>query len=142
MKIRRGDIREVAAMLNDIKITRLPDKDVKLCLVHDYLELRKASQALMEDARVIATKFMEDWRSEHAEVTAARRKGERVDEQKYAAFLSAERDANEAIASLNDEETEVVIEPIGMDAFIAGLEDDLKLSAIGYLADLGIIKTN
>lgn len=140
MVLKNVAIHECSAILNGIKITRLQDKELKLRLVHNYLELRKASNALMEDIQAIKQKFQEDWKTEIREVVALRSNAEEVDKQKYGEYLDAEKDANEALLSINEGEKELDILPIEVDAFVSAMgEDDITLSSIGYLADQGML---
>lgn len=133
-------IHEISSLLSEIKITRIEDKEVKLSLLHNYLVLRKESNAAMEDMQAIADKFREDWTDEIAEVSTLRKNGEPVDEKKYADYLKAEKDANEAIEKINKGEKEIDIEPIDMDAFVSFVGEEIILSAIGYLVDNGFLK--
>lgn len=140
MVLKNIAIHECSTILNGIKITRLQDKELKLKLVHNYLELRKASNALMEDVHAIKTKFQEDWTSEIREIVALRSEAKEIDKEKYGKYLDAEKDANEALLSLNEGETDVNIELMGTDAFVTAMgEDDITLSSIGYLVDNGIL---
>lgn len=140
MVLKNIAIHECSSILNEIKITRLQDKELKLKLVHNYLELRKTSNALMEDIQAIKTKFQEDWKNELLEVVALRRNSEQVDEKKYGDYLAAESDANDALMAINEGEADVDLEPIDTDVFVAAMgEDDITLSSIGYLADNGIL---
>lgn len=133
-------IHEISSLLSEIKITRIEDKEVKLSLLHNYLVLRKESNAAMEDMQAIADKFRADWADEIAEVSTLRKNGEPVDEKKYADYLKAEKDANEAIEKINKGEKEIDIEPIDMDAFVSFVGEEIILSAIGYLVDNGFLK--
>lgn len=140
MLLKNIAIHECSAILNEIKITRLQDKELKLKLVHNYLELRKASNALMEDIQAIKSKFQEDWANELREVIVLRKNSEAIDEKKYADYLAAEKDANDALSAINEGETEVDLQPMETDAFVSAMvEDDITLSSIGYLSDMGVL---
>ena len=140
MLLKNIAIHECSAILNEIKITRLQDKELKLKLVHNYLELRKASNALMEDIQAIKSKFQDDWANELREVIVLRKNSEAIDEKKYADYLAAEKDANDALSAINEGETEVDLQPMETDAFVSAMgEDDITLSSIGYLSDMGVL---
>lgn len=140
MLLKNIAIHECSAILNEIKITRLQDRELKLKLVHNYLELRKASNALMEDIQAIKSKFQEDWANELREVIVLRKNSEAIDEKKYADYLAAEKDANDALSAINEGETEVDLQPMETDAFVSAMgEDDITLSSIGYLSDMGVL---
>ena len=140
MLLKNIAIHECSAILNEIKITRLQDKELKLKLVHNYLELRKSSNALMEDIQAIKSKFQEDWANELREVIVLRKNSEAIDEKKYADYLAAEKDANDALSAINEGNTEVDLQPMETDAFVSAMgEDDITLSSIGYLSDMGVL---
>lgn len=140
MLLKNAVIHEVSNLLNEIKITKITDKDVKVKLMHDYLVLRKASNTAMEDIQAIADKFRDDWGDKLIEVSALRRNGDEVDADKYAEYLIAEKDANEAISEINYGETKVDVEPIDSEAFVSAIgEDEITLSTVGYLVDNGIL---
>ena len=140
MLLKHIAIHECSAILNEIKITRLQDRELKLKLVHNYLELRKASNALMEDIQAIKSKFQEDWANELREVIVLRKNSEAIDEKKYADYLAAEKDANDALSAINEGNTEVDLQPMETDAFVSAMgEDDITLSSIGYLSDMGVL---
>jgi len=140
MLLKNAVIHEVSTLLNEIKITKITDKDVKLKLMHDYLVLRKASNTAMEDIQAIADKFRDDWGDALIEVSSIRRNGEEIDTEKYKDYLSAEKDANETIGAINTGDTDVDIEPIDVDAFVSAVgEDEITLSTVGYLVDNGIL---
>lgn len=140
MLLKNAVIHEVSNLLNEIKITKIADKEIKLKLMHNYLVLRKASNTAMEDIRAIADKFRDDWGKTLYEVNALRKDGEEIDNKKYKDYLSAEKDANESIMAINTGETDVDIEPMESDAFVSAIgEDEVTLSTIGYLVDNGIL---
>ena len=140
MLLKNAVIHEVSSLLNEIKITKITNKEVKLALMHNYLVLRKASNTAMEDMRAIADKFRDDWGDALVTVNDLRKNGEEVDEKKYADFLVAEADANEEIMKINTGDTDVDIEPLDSEAFVASIgENDITLSVIGYLVDNGIL---
>ena len=140
MLLKNIAIHECSAILNEIKITRLQDKELKLKLVHNYLELRKASNALMEDIQAIKSKFQDDWANELREVIVLRKNSEAIDEKKYADYLAAEKDANDALSAINEGETEVDLQPMETDVFVSAMgEDDITLSSIGYLSDMEVL---
>lgn len=140
MLLKNAVIHEVSSLLNEIKITKITNKEVKLSLMHNYLVLRKASNTAMEDMRAIADKFRDDWGDDLVTVNDLRKNGEEVDEKKYADFLVAEADANEAIMKINTGDTDVDIEPLDSEVFVASIgENDITLSVIGYLVDNGIL---
>ena len=140
MLLKNVQIHEASKLLNSIRITKLTDKDVKLRLVHNYLELRKASNAIMEDIQAIADKFRDDWGETLIEVRKLRAEEKEVDSKKYADFLKAEEDANGAIMEMNNGEREVDIQVVDTDAFVSCVdEDDITFLSIGYLVDTGIL---
>ena len=140
MLLKNAVIHEVSTLLNEIKITKITDKDVKLKLMHDYLVLRKASNTAMEDIQAIADKFRDDWGDALFEVSSIRRNGEEIDAEKYKDYLSAEKDANETIGAINTGNTDVDVEPIDVNAFVSAVgEDEITLSTVGYLVDNGIL---
>jgi len=141
MLLKNVSIHESSRILNGIRITKLSDKEVKLSLVHDYLALRRASNAIMEDIQAIADKFRKDWGDTLIEVKKLRAAEEEVDQERYADFLKAEADANEAILAINAGETDVDIQQVDTDAFVSCVdEDDITFLSIGYLVDTGILE--
>lgn len=140
MKLSNKTIQEVTEILGGIRITRVGDRGLRKKLLDNYLALNKVSVALTKDAEAVALKFNEDWSAELPEVRAKRKRGERLDDEQYGAFLSAEKDANDAILKISSGETEVQIEPVSSTAFMECIVDDLSLSAVGYLVDNGLLK--
>ena len=128
----------IAGMLGSIKLTRIPDKEVKNALVGDYLQLRRLAKKAGEDAEELRKKFQADWMEEMNAVTELRSKNEPIVGHKE--YLDAEADANKAIYDIYEEEVEVSLIAVPLVAFLDACEDELTLQQIAFLQDNGIIE--
>ena len=100
----------IAGILGGMKLNRIGDKSVKAALVNDYLHLRRFVKKAHEEADEFREKFREDWSDEMAVVELLRKSGVPLDE--HDAYMKAEKDANETLKAMFDEDVEVSIKAV------------------------------
>lgn len=139
MKLTNNNAIAITNLLSGIKLSRISDKNVQANLVWDYVELRRVSKAADERRTELVKKFQEDWADELDAVRKLRTENKPVighDE-----YLESERSANELIAAIFNEETDIELRPVRMDDLINAIsEEDITFEQVAFLADNGIVK--
>lgn len=132
-------VNAIAGVLSGIKINKITDKAVKTALVNDYLHLRKFAKEASNDAEELRKKFREDWADELDAIVELRQSGKPVVGHKE--YLDAERDANQAIQALYDNDVEVSLKPVKMDAFLTACGgEELTFEQLAVLQENGLIE--
>ena len=137
MILDRNTISSVARILSSVSITRIQDKRAKSALLKDYLALRRVDKAVQGDRDEIARKFRDDWAEEMEAVEALRRAGKPI--VGHDGYLSAEADANKAIAELFAGAEDVDLSPVDA-SVILSLQEDITLEQVALLQDAGIVE--
>lgn len=139
MKLSNNNAIAIVNILAGMKLSRIADTDVRTNLVWDYVELRRVSKTADDKRAEIVKKFQEDWADEIDDVRQQRADNKPV--TGHDSFLESERDANELIAAIYNEEVDVSIRPVGMDELVGALSgDDITFEQVAFLADNGIVK--
>ena len=131
-------INALVNILSGIKLNKIADKEVKITLVKEYLQLKKLVQKAKETKQELESKFREDWQDEIFEIAKLR------EEEKPLAghedYLEAEADTIKMINDAFLEDVEVNITPVELDTFIAAVgEESLTLETIAFLQENGVI---
>ena len=98
-------ISAVARILAGIKINRMTDRGAKAILLKDYLAVRKVAKEADDERDEIIDKFQQDWRD-------AMEDKSKQDE----AYATAEADANNALAQIDEREVELELPKFPADA--------------------------
>lgn len=139
MKLTTNNAIAIVNTLAGMKLSRIADTEVRTNLVWDYVELRRVSKAADDRRAEIVKKFQEDWADEIDDVRNLRADNKPV--IGHDSFLESERDANELIAAIYNEDVEVSIRPVGMDQLVGAISgDDITFEQVAFLADNGIVK--
>lgn len=126
MTITRTLADRVAGVLSGMKLTAIADKVTKNTLLKDFLAVRKIAKELGEEQQELVDKFNQEW-SGHRDENDAN-------------YKKALDDVTAMLKSLAEEEVEVDVTPIGMDAFMVHVKDDiLTFEQIAILQDGGLL---
>lgn len=132
-------INAIVGVLSAMKINKFKDKKVKATLINDYLHLRGFVKKADTDRMELVQKFQSDWADELAAVQSLREAGKPV--IGHDAYLEAEKDANDSIASLFSGDVDVAPKSVPMDAFLTACGgEELTFEQIALLQEGGIIE--
>ena len=125
-------------ILSGIKLNKIADKEVKITLVKEYLQLKKLVQKAKETKQELETKFRTEWGDEFLTVGALR--NQNVSLEGHEKFLEAEADTIQMINDAFLEDVEVDIVPIDLDTFIEATgEEAFTPETIAFLQENGVI---
>lgn len=137
MKI--STIDKLAVILGGLKLNRISDKSVRNTLVNDFLHLRMRLKVAQSEAEEFRKKFREDWEEELNAVERLRAEGKPLDDHKE--YLDAEKEANKMLQDLYEQEVEVALKPVKMDAFLAACGgEDMSLEQVAVLEENGMLE--
>ena len=101
--------------------------------------MHKISNDFETDRAAIAQKFQRDWGKVMSEVDVLRKENKPIPDS-YNKYLEAEKDANQMIKELSEEDVTVEIIPVSADSFLEAVEDDITLNTVSFLMENGILE--
>ena len=121
MEMKKNDADRMAGILAGLKLTGIKDKVVRTTLLNDYLALRRIAKELKEEQQELVDKFNQEWGG--------------ADKEKNDEYRKALDDVTAMLKSLAEEETDVTLKPVDMDAFMVNVKEELTFEQIAILQD-------
>lgn len=125
MEMKKNDADRMAGILAGLKLTGIKDKVVRTTLLNDYLALRRIAKELKEEQQELVDKFNQEWGG--------------ADKEKNDEYRKALDDVTAMLKSLAEEETDVTLKPVDMDAFMVNVKEELTFEQIATLQDGGLL---
>jgi hypothetical protein len=125
MEMKKNDADRMAGILAGLKLTGIKDKVVRTTLLNDYLALRRIAKELKEEQQELVDKFNQEWGG--------------ADKEKNDEYRKALDDVTAMLKSLAEEETDVTLKPVDMDAFMVNVKEELTFEQIAILQDGGLL---
>lgn len=125
MEMKKNDADRMAGILSGLKLTGIKDKVVRTTLLNDYLALRRIAKELKEEQQELVDKFNQEWGG--------------ADKEKNDEYRKALDDVTAMLKSLAEEECDVTVKPVDMDAFLANVKEELTFEQIAILQDGGLL---
>lgn len=123
--MKKNDADRMAGILAGLKLTCIKDKVVRNTLLNDYLALRKVAKELKEEQQELVDKFNQEWGG--------------ADKEKNDEYRKALDDVAAMLKSLAEEECDVTVKPVDMDAFLVNVKEELTFEQIAILQDGGLL---
>lgn len=123
--MKKNDADRMAGILAGLKLTGIKDKVVRNTLLNDYLALRKVAKELKDEQQELVDKFNQEWSG--------------ADKEKNEEYRKALDDVAAMLKSLAEEETDVTLKPVDMDAFMVNVKEELTFEQIATLQDGGLL---
>ena len=123
--MKKNDADRMAGILAGLKLTGIKDKVVRTTLLNDYLALRRIAKELKEEQQELVDKFNQEWGG--------------ADKEKNDEYRKARDDVTAMLKSLAEEECDVTVKPVDMDAFLANVKEELTFEQIAILQDGGLL---
>lgn len=123
--MKKNDADRMAGILSGLKLTGIKDKVVRTTLLNDYLALRRIAKELKEEQQELVDKFNQEWGG--------------ADKEKNDEYRKALDDVTAMLKSLAEEETDVTLKPVDMDAFMVNVKEELTFEQIAILQDGGLL---
>lgn len=125
MEMKKNYADRMAGILAGLKLTGIKDKVVRTTLLNDYLALRRIAKELKEEQQELVDKFNQEWGG--------------ADKEKNDEYRKALDDVTAMLKSLAEEETDVTLKPVDMDAFMVNVKEELTFEQIATLQDGGLL---
>ena len=125
MEMKKNDADRMAGILAGLKLTGIKDKVVRTTLLNDYLALRRIAKELKEEQQELVDKFNQEWGG--------------ADKEKNDEYRKALDDVTAMLKSLAEDETDVTLKPVDMDAFMVNVKEELTFEQIAILQDGGLL---
>lgn len=123
--MKKNDADRMAGILAGLKLTGIKDKVVRTTLLNDYLALRRIAKELKEEQQELVDKFNQEWGG--------------ADKEKNDEYRKALDDVTAMLKSLAEDETDVTLKPVDMDAFMVNVKEELTFEQIAILQDGGLL---